>query len=117
MKKLSLILVILLAWSGIAFAEQQEITICKAVIATVMNQHPSIMSGHMKGLIPYVRYNRPNDGTLWRYKCQINGGDVVWASQTGRWRYEDFISYEIHGDTITVKDFTMENTESFTITK
>lgn len=82
----------------------QEICICKAVIGTVMGKDPSIMNGRMINNLPHVYYNRPNDGTLWKYKCKIEGGTVLWAMDPGRWRYEDFISYEIHSSSITVYD-------------
>jgi len=108
---LSLILIM-----GTAFAadpDAQEIEICKAVISTVMNQTPAIMGGKISGGIPHVYYNRPSDGSLWKYKCKIEGGTAVWAMDPGRWRNEDFISYEIKDGNISVYDGTAGRTKTF----
>jgi len=96
-----------------ASPEAQEVEICKAVISAIMNQTPAIMGGKISGGLPHVHYNRPSDGSLWKYKCRIEGGTVTWAMDPGRWRNEDFISYEIKGSKISVYDATAGRTKTF----
>ena len=118
MRKLICLMICLgiLTISGTAIAgdpEAQELEICKAVISTIMNKTPSIMGGKISGGLPYVYYNRPSDGSLWKYKCRIEGGTVTWAMDPGRWRNEDFISYEIKANQITVLDGTASRSKTF----
>ena len=97
-----------------ADSDAQKIEICKACIGTIMGKDPIIMSGAIyKGEIPVVYYNRPSDGSLWSYKCKIKIKTITWAMADGRWRYEDFISYEIKDNQITIVDKTAGVKKSF----
>ena len=93
--------------------ELQEIEICKASIATIKNQNIAIISGEMSQGIPYAFYNHPSDGTFLRYKCKVEDGTVLWAMENGRWKYEDYISYEIKNNIITVYDAPSNRKKSF----
>ncbi|MGQ4273420.1 hypothetical protein [Terrihabitans sp. B22-R8] len=60
--------------------------ICKAAIGKTMGRSPSIIQidGTSAGIysMSYVR----DDGTLWSYRCKLEGNQVIWASDKGRWR-------------------------------
>ena len=61
--------------------------ICKAGVATVMGRDPSIMRIDTEvGGVLYLSYVRADDGSLWSYKCTVDGNLIIWASDTGRWR-------------------------------
>jgi hypothetical protein len=61
--------------------------ICKAVIARVMGRDPTIIrASHGTDNIVALSYNRQSDGKNWTYRCEVDGGSAVWASDTGRWR-------------------------------
>ena len=61
--------------------------ICKAGVATVMGRDPSIMRIDTEvGGVLYLSYVRADDGSLWSYKCKVDGSLIIWAYDTGRWR-------------------------------
>jgi hypothetical protein len=77
-------------------AEQGEV--CRAAIGGVMGRKPSIMKAQSEGEITVVSYNRPSDGTLWKYRCRLEGARVIWASETGRWRtdpLDSVVTFEV----------------------
>ena len=63
----------------------QQLT-CKAAIAAIMSRDPAIIKveGQAGGTfhLSYVR----NDNTRWAYRCKVVGTQVIWATETGRWR-------------------------------
>jgi hypothetical protein len=79
-----------------AFTDQQ---ICIAVVASVMGRNPSIVKvDSVKGNITYLSYVRSGDGTHWKYKCMLEGNKAIWATDTGRWRtdqYDSKITYSV----------------------
>ena len=82
--------------------------ICKAGVATVMGRDPSIMRIDTEvGGVLYLSYVRVDDGSLWSYKCKVDGSLIIWASDTGRWRdhpADPRLSYRIQADTIHVEE-------------
>ncbi|WP_262267157.1 hypothetical protein [Microvirga yunnanensis] len=84
------ILVVGLAVAGPAYAAEltpaERGEICRAAMGGVMGRKPSIMKAQPEGEITIVSYNRPSDGTLWKYRCRLEGTRVIWAAETGRWR-------------------------------
>jgi hypothetical protein len=61
--------------------------ICKAGIAVLMGQEPSIIKTSEQEGIVLLSYTRPDDGSEWKYRCRIKDGQrIIWASDTGRWR-------------------------------
>lgn len=36
--------------------------------------------------VTFLSYVRPNDGTVWSYKCRTQGRIVSWGNANGRWR-------------------------------
>lgn len=62
-------------------------SICKAAVATVMGRPASIISATEKaGGEVALSYTRADDGSVWKYKCKLDGDRVVWATEGGRWR-------------------------------
>jgi hypothetical protein len=89
--------------SGSTFTEAQ---ICKAGIGTLMGRDPKIVkvTKQDKGIV-YLYYIRRDDGTKWSYRCKIEGGKVVWSSDTGRWRtdpLDEQITYRINGKLLEI---------------
>ena len=82
--------------------------ICKAGIAKIMGRDPSIIKIDSKsGETIYLSYVRQDDKTKWKYKCKINGNQILWGSYTGRWRthaMDSKVRYKIRGKSITVTE-------------
>lgn len=85
--------------------------VCKAAIAAIFSQSPSIIS--VTGETPplEVRYTRPVDNKKWRYRCRIEGDNVLWAGWTngnwGRWRngeYDAEITFERSDDQLKITE-------------
>lgn len=74
--------------------------ICRASIAALMGRHVSIIkTDSVRGDIAYVGYVRPGDGTVWKQRCRVGNGTVVWAESLGRWRdngkWDEIITYAV----------------------
>jgi hypothetical protein len=96
--------------SGQAWASEiGQPEICKAAIAVLMGRDPATMKTDREADgITYFSYVRADDGSLWRYRCQLNGSIVVWASDTGPWRTrtgDEQITYVLASDRsqVTIK--------------
>ncbi|MBH0050929.1 MULTISPECIES: hypothetical protein [unclassified Pseudoalteromonas] len=73
-----------------AFSKQQ---ICIATIASIMGRSPSIVKiDSIKGNVTHLSYVRKDDGTNWKYRCKFEGSRVIWASDAGRWRTDQYDS-------------------------
>lgn len=79
--------------------------LCKATVSLMMGRPTSIMSdaGHdledgvFTVKISYLR----DDSTQWAYHCKVNGNDIVWKSEVGRWRThpkDEKYHYTLNGD-------------------
>lgn len=83
-------------------------TICKSGIATRMGRDPSIIAiDELRDGVVFLSYARPEDGTLWSYKCKLDGNRIIWGSKEGRWRtrlMDSTLLYVVQGDTIQVED-------------
>ncbi|MEZ8081903.1 hypothetical protein [Enterovibrio norvegicus] len=82
---------------NITLSDTDKITLCKSYIANIFHRQPSVYSHYKtdeEGLI-YVRFIRPNDGTLWVNRCKITSENMLWSTylkddkKWGRWRVED----------------------------
>lgn len=82
--------------------------ICKAGVATVMGRDPNIMRIDRAALgVVYLSYVRGDDGSLWSYKCKIDGSLIIWGSDTGRWRdnlADPTVTYRVQSETIQVEE-------------
>lgn len=59
--------------------------ICKAAIGVVMGRDPAMMKIDRSAAgIEYLSYVR-DDGTLWSYRCRLEGSQVIWSTDKGRW--------------------------------
>lgn len=59
--------------------------VCRAVIGVAMNVDPLIMRSDIRNEFVSIEYNRPSDGSLWRYECRFSGNRIIWRSENGRW--------------------------------
>ena len=86
-----------------AFSDQQ---ICVATVAKTMGKDPSIIKiDSTQGNVVYLSYTRPNDGRYWAYRCKLKGSNVIWASDTGRWRtdqYDSKITFSVFGNELNI---------------
>jgi hypothetical protein len=94
-------LVVGLAFGSTAFAESQEICICKAIVAVAMDQDPSIMLGNEEGINPCVYYTT-DDGTLLEFKCKLNDGIAYWTMLPEWWLWDYPTYYYIDDRGITI---------------
>jgi len=69
-----------------------------------MGRSPLIMKAKKVASIIYVSYKRSSDGTIWRFKCKLEGGLVTWGNADGRWRTEDYISYTSNNTIVTITE-------------
>lgn len=81
-----------------AFSEAQ---ICKAGISLVMGRDPSIIKTKVVGDEVKVSYVRSDDGSVWKYKCKLEGPRVLWGADPGRWRNhpaDEPMFYSVRGE-------------------
>lgn len=87
--------------------------VCRAAVAHMMGKSPSIMKVKSNsGGVVRIQYRRPDDGTVWKDDCRLEGQRVMWrsvdavgASGPGRWRNhpdDEVITYSIDGKTIRI---------------
>lgn len=69
--------------------------LCRATIAVLMGRDVGIIrvDGERAG-IANVSYVRPDDGTLWGYRCKLEGNRIIWATIDGRWRDRSVHSWD-----------------------
>lgn len=69
--------------------------LCKAAISAQFSKPIKIIKTSKTGVINELYYIRPDDGKKWRYACQLDGENIVWATididgtgsnDIGRWR-------------------------------
>lgn len=88
---------------SVPFSDEQ---ICKAGIAALMGRNPTIMKVTKKdGGIVHLYYVRQDDGTKWSYRCKLEGEQIVWASDTGRWRThpdDEKVTYRISDNSLEI---------------
>jgi hypothetical protein len=84
---------------------------CKATIAELMSQSPSIMTGKVLEPGRYeVSYRRPNDSERWTYRCRATDQELDWATledgSQGPWRGAEHVRYRVEGNrlVLTLKD-------------
>jgi hypothetical protein len=82
--------------------------LCKAAIAKTMGRDPKVMQVlKIDSGIVSLQYVRKSDGSLWAYRCRVEGSQIIWASDSGRWRddpRDERITYSIEGGTVTIKE-------------
>jgi hypothetical protein len=84
---------------------------CKATIAELMSQSPSIMTGKVLEPGRYeVSYRRANDGERWTYRCRATDQELDWATleggSQGPWRGAEQVRYQTENNrlVLTLKD-------------
>lgn len=86
--------------------------ICRAAIATVMGRDISIITTRsITDNIHYLYYKRPDDNSLWKYRCKPDGNNIMWASNwtesEGRWRtsqYDGKVTYKLKNELLTIDE-------------
>ena len=76
--------------------------ICRTAIAAITGRDLKLFQAAdaPDGVIA-LTYARPFDNFVWAYHCRLEGNQVIWADEPGRWRQEakdDKIFFEIVGD-------------------
>lgn len=88
-----------------AFTDQQ---ICIATVAATMGKDPSIIKiDSIQSNVTYLSYNRQDDGKHWAYRCKLDGNKAIWASDTGRWRTDQFdskITFSVSGNKVNISE-------------
>ena len=88
-----------------SFTDQQ---ICIATIAAVMGRDPSIIKiDSVQSDITYLSYYRQDDETHWKYRCELDGEKVIWATDTGRWRTDQSdskITLSVSGNELSIPE-------------
>lgn len=70
-----------------------------------MERAPKIIRAKDDGDIVRLSYVRENDGSLWEYRCKIEGSEIIWASKSGRWRTDpadEKLRYKAGAKSVTV---------------
>lgn len=94
-------------------AQDDLARICKAAVAVLYGRDPAMM--HItKSINDLVRveYRRPDDNTLWKNECILDGDRVLWravdafpGSGPGKWQngpYADVLTYTLSGKTVSI---------------
>ena len=96
--------------------------VCKATISIVMGKNPTIMkTDRIDDNIVYVSYVRPDDGKHWAYRCKLENSNVIWGSDTGRWRThssDSKITFSVSGNNLDISEIYSDGStkqESFTL--
>ncbi|WP_103120578.1 hypothetical protein [Methylopila sp. Yamaguchi] len=102
MRRVALSVLLAVLSGSSAFAKDIGVPeICKATIAKVMGRDPRIIrTDTQESGIYYLSYVR-DDGTLWSYRCRLEGNQVIWASDKGRWRThpdDETLTYRLSQD-------------------
>lgn len=92
--------------ASIVVAADSQNAICKAAIAEIMGRDPQIIKidGSAQG-ITKLSYVRPDDGSKWAYRCKVDGNQVIWAADPGRWRehpMDEKIFFESDDTSVTI---------------
>jgi hypothetical protein len=110
LQKTCLILIVLLVqYEGLIaqsfFTDNQ---VCKAGIATAMGRDPETMITELQASdVIHVSYIRQSDGSLFTYKCRIEGNQILWGNIDGRWRNnsaDSVITYSTLDGTLVVSE-------------
>lgn len=72
--------------------------LCKAAISALMHRDVSIMRARAGEGGWVVSYVRTDDGTQWQFKCRVDGSQIQWGSNPGRWRADERLSYSVSGN-------------------
>jgi hypothetical protein len=98
-----LALALLLASASAAFAEGafDARAICRTAIAAITGRDLKLFQATdaPDGVVA-LTYARPFDNFVWAYHCRLEGNQVIWADEPGRWRQEakdDKIFFEVVG--------------------
>jgi len=78
--------------------------ICRTAIAAITGRDVKLFQATVApdgpdGVIA-LTYARPFDNFVWAYHCRLEGNQVIWADEPGRWRQEakdDKIFFEVVG--------------------
>lgn len=90
--------------------DEQKVIACRASIAMLMAQEPSIIEGrYLDGDMVQTSYLRPSDGTRWQNRCIMFRDSLTWTifenGQMGRVRAEDDIRFDFLDDRVNVTLF------------
>lgn len=89
--------------------------VCRGAIAALNGRDPRIIKVEtLSAGVAHVVYRRPDDGTLWKNQCRIDGARVAWAavdlsgpdSGPGRWRIDpddEIVTFELAGPTVKIR--------------
>ncbi|UYG06834.1 hypothetical protein [Halomonas sp. M4R1S46] len=81
-----------------AMGDYSKEGVCKAAVGAMFFHSPSIMkASRVNDEVYKVSYRRPNDNSLWEYKCQTEGNRVYWGGYDGRWRTHELDSVVLFG--------------------
>jgi hypothetical protein len=82
--------------------------ICKAGIATVMGREPKIMTiDRVQTEVIYLSYIRQDDQSKWVFKCKLDGNQIVWGNDDGRWRdnaADSAVRFYVSGKVISIAE-------------
>lgn len=83
-------------------------SVCKAAVATIMGRPVSIISATEKaGGEVALSYTRADDGSVWKYKCKLDGDRAIWAAEGGRWRThpdDGVVKFSVDGSSVEVTE-------------
>jgi hypothetical protein len=75
--------------------------ICRTAIAAITGRDLKLFqAADTPDGVVALTYARPFDNFVWAYHCRLEGNQVIWADEPGRWRQEakdDKIFFEVVG--------------------
>jgi len=94
-----------------AFAKSKELTddhICRAAISTIFDQtveEVEIFRTQMN--VTYIKFPKSENNNVTRFKCIVQGTDIIWATETGAYRntgIDSKVSYETKNNVLLLKE-------------
>lgn len=92
-----------------AFATFSEADICRAAISTIMGRpvHKVKVEKIARDGVVFLFYIRPDDSSIWSFKCFTEKNEVTWGNADGRWRvdpYDSKITYFASDELLTINE-------------
>lgn len=94
-----------------SFAKSKDLKsdhICRAAISTIFDETVEDVEVFRSQLnVTYLKFPKSDENRITRFKCIVQGTDIIWATETGAYRntgIDSKISYETKENILTVKE-------------
>lgn len=87
--------------------------LAKFAVSFIFNQQGNkTIKSSFNGEYYEVSYIRENDQTNWNVKIKFEENRIIWATNTGRWRYEEKIYFDERENEVLIKQIFSDGSSS-----